>query len=59
MTNEQLDAASEASYQKWKIDIANKKKPIEPIFPRTEEDVAHEIAQVKLMVVYPPPTRRL
>lgn len=55
MTNEQLDAASEASYQKWKIDIANKKKPIEPIFPRTEEDVAKAIAQVKLMAVYPPP----
>ena len=39
-TEEETAAAANAQYEQWKIDMANKKKPIEPIFPRTAEDRA-------------------
>jgi len=40
MTPEELEVSSKMSYEKWKTDVANKKKPIEPLFPRTPEDHA-------------------
>src|SRR3954465_2407219 len=40
MTPEELEVSAKMSYEKWKIDVANKKKPIGPLFPRTPEDHA-------------------
>src|ERR1041385_7180622 len=40
MTPEELEVSAKMSYEKWKIDVADKKKPIEPSFPRTPEDHA-------------------
>jgi hypothetical protein len=41
-TYEKIAAAADAHYEKWKIDMANKKKPkpMEPFFPITTEDKA-------------------
>jgi hypothetical protein len=39
-TDEETTATAKAHYEQWKIDVANKKKPIEPFFPRTAEDRA-------------------
>jgi len=47
MTAEELDAASKADVAQWKIDMANKKKPKEPLFPRTPEDHAACVRLVK------------
>jgi hypothetical protein len=47
MTAEELDAAAKAHYEQWKIDMANKKKPKEPLFPRTPEDHAACVGLVK------------
>jgi hypothetical protein len=47
MTAEELDAAAKADVAKWKIDMANKKKPKEPLFPRTPEDHAACVGLVK------------
>jgi hypothetical protein len=43
-TDEEIDAAADAHYEKWKIDMANKKNPIEPFFPVTAEDKAKAVA---------------
>src|SRR4051812_14363929 len=40
MTHAELEVSAKMSYEKWKIDVANKKKPIEPLFSRTPEDDA-------------------
>src|SRR3954466_390477 len=40
MTPEELEVSAKMTYEKWKIDVATKKKPIEPLFPRTPEDHA-------------------
>src|ERR1043165_5386605 len=40
MTPEELEVSAKMSYEKWKIVVANKKKTIEPLFPRTPEDHA-------------------
>src|ERR1041385_6852906 len=40
MTPEDLEVSAKMSYEKWKIAVANKKKLIEPLFPRTPEDHA-------------------
>src|SRR3954467_15492255 len=40
MTPKELEVSAKMSYEKWKIDVANKKKPIEPLFPRAPEDHA-------------------
>src|SRR3954467_5014641 len=45
MTPEELEVSSKMSYEKGKIDVANKKKPIEPLLPRTPE---HHAACAKL-----------
>jgi hypothetical protein len=39
-TDEEIVAAADAHYEKWKIDMANKKKLIEPFFLVTAEDKA-------------------
>jgi hypothetical protein len=39
-TDKEIAAAADAHYEKWKIDMANKKKLIEPFFPVTAEDKA-------------------
>jgi hypothetical protein len=45
-TDEEIVAATDAHYEKWKIDMANKKKPkpTEPFFPVTAEDKAKAAA---------------
>ena len=40
MTTEELEVSAKISYENWKTDVANKKKQIEPLFPRTPEDHA-------------------
>src|SRR4051812_17371301 len=40
MTSEELEVSAKMTYEKWKIDVATKKKPIEPLFPRSPEDHA-------------------
>jgi hypothetical protein len=45
-TDEEIAAAADAHYEKWKIDMANKKKPkpTDPFFPVTTEDKAKAVA---------------
>jgi hypothetical protein len=51
-TDEEIAAAADAHYEKWKIDMANKKKPIEPFFLVTAEDKAKVVA-LKIQVHQP------
>jgi hypothetical protein len=53
-TDEEIDAAADAHYEKWKIDMANKKKPksTEPFFPVTAEDKA-KAAALKIQLHQP------
>jgi hypothetical protein len=43
-TDEEIAAAADAHYEKWKIVMVNKKKPIDPFFPVTAEDKAKAVA---------------
>jgi hypothetical protein len=53
-TDEEIVAAADAHYEKWKIDMANKKKPklTEPFFPVTAEDKA-KAAALKIQLHQP------
>jgi hypothetical protein len=51
-TDEEIDAAVDAHYEKWKIDMANKKKPIESFFPVTIEDKS-KAAALKIQLHQP------
>jgi hypothetical protein len=53
-TDEEIAAAADAHYEKWKIDMANKKKPkpTEPFFPVTAEDKA-KAATLKIQLHQP------
>jgi hypothetical protein len=53
-TNEEIAVVTDAHYEKWKIDMANKKKPkpTEPFFPVTAEDKA-KAAALKIQLHQP------
>jgi hypothetical protein len=51
-TDDEIATAADAHYEKWKIDMANKKNPIEPFFPITAEDKA-KAAALKIQLHQP------
>ena len=52
---EENTARAATEYQKWKVDIADKKKPKKPEFPATPEEHAACVKMVKTLA-QPPPT---